>query len=67
MGSLRMIILELSFWVGVAGITATYILTAMNGLVGWYDPSGRLAAKSIADAYADLSVRAVQPPQGARP
>jgi AcrR family transcriptional regulator len=47
-------------------LTATYILTALNGLVGWYDPKGRLAAKSIADAYADLSVRAVQPPPGGR-
>jgi TetR/AcrR family transcriptional regulator, cholesterol catabolism regulator len=48
-------------------LTATYILTALNGLVGWYDPTGRLSAKSIADAYADLSVRAVQPPPGGRP
>ena len=48
-------------------LTATYILTALNGLVGWYDPKGRLSAKAIADAYADLSVRAVQPPPGGRP
>jgi hypothetical protein len=48
-------------------LTATYILTALNGLVGWYDPKGRLNAKAIADAYADLSVRAVQPPSGGRP
>jgi TetR/AcrR family transcriptional regulator, cholesterol catabolism regulator len=48
-------------------LTATYILTALNGLVGWYDPKGRLAARTIADAYADLSVRAVQPPPGGRP
>lgn len=47
-------------------LTATYILTALNGLVGWYDPKGRLPAKTIADAYADLSVRAVQPPPGGR-
>jgi len=45
-------------------LTATYILTALNGLVSWYDPKGRLTAKAIADAYADLSVRAVQPPPG---
>lgn len=48
-------------------LTATYILTALNGLVGWYDPKGRLSAKAIADAYADLSVRAVQHPAGGRP
>jgi len=47
-------------------LTATYILTALNGLVGWYDPKGRLPARAIADAYADLSVRAVQP-SGVRP
>ena len=43
-------------------LTATYILTALNGLVTWYRPDGRLPARAIADAYADLSVRAVQPP-----
>jgi AcrR family transcriptional regulator len=48
-------------------LTATYILTALNGLVGWYDPKGRLTAKAIADAYADLSVRAVQLPPGGQP
>src|SRR5262245_31552079 len=48
-------------------LTATYILTALNGLVGWYDPKGRLSANTIADAYADPSVRAVQHPAGGRP
>ena len=41
-------------------ITAAYILTALNGLVTWYRPDGRLPARAIADAYADLSLRAVQ-------
>jgi AcrR family transcriptional regulator len=45
-------------------LTATYILTALNGLVSWYSPSGRLSPRTIAEAYADLSVRAVQPPGG---
>jgi AcrR family transcriptional regulator len=40
--------------------TAAYILTALNGLVGWYKPDGRLSARAIADAYADLTLRAVQ-------
>lgn len=43
--------------------TAAYILTALNGLVSWYRPAGRLTARTIADAYADLSLRAVQAPR----
>ena len=42
------------------GIAAAYILTALNGLVTWYRPDGRLSVNEIADAYADLSLRAVQ-------
>jgi AcrR family transcriptional regulator len=41
-------------------LTAAYILTALNGLVAWYRPDGRLSARDIADAYADLTLRAVQ-------
>jgi AcrR family transcriptional regulator len=47
-------------------VTAAYILTALNGLVSWYRPKGRLAARDIADAYADLTLRAVQA-HGGRP
>jgi len=43
-----------------AAVAAAYILTALNGLVGWYHPDGRLPARAIADIYADLSLRAVQ-------
>jgi AcrR family transcriptional regulator len=43
-----------------ADVAATYILTALNGLVSWYRPGGRLSARAIADSYADLSLRAVQ-------
>ena len=43
-----------------AALTAAYILTALNGLVTWYKPKGRLSARDIADAYADLTLRAVQ-------
>jgi AcrR family transcriptional regulator len=43
--------------------TAAYILTALNGLVSWYQPTGRLTARVIADAFADLSLRAVQAPR----
>lgn len=41
--------------------TAAFILTALNGLVAWYRPSGRLSPSAIADRYADLALRAVQP------
>jgi AcrR family transcriptional regulator len=41
-------------------VTAAYILSALNGLVGWYRPDGRMSARQIADTYADLSLRAVQ-------
>ena len=47
-------------------VTAAYILSALNGLVAWYRPSGRLPARVIAEAYADLSLRAVQA-YGVRP
>ena len=47
-------------------ITAAYILSAVNGLVAWYRPDGRLSAAAIAEAYADLSLRAVQA-HGVRP
>jgi AcrR family transcriptional regulator len=45
-------------------LTAAYILTALNGLVAWYRPDGRLSARTIADAFADLSLRAVRAPGG---
>jgi AcrR family transcriptional regulator len=47
-------------------LTAAYILSGVNGLVAWYRPDGRLSAGAIAEAYADLSLRAVQA-HGARP
>ena len=48
------------FQVQDAALASTYILTALNGLVSWYRPDGRLPARTIADLYADLSLRAVQ-------
>ena len=44
-------------------VTSAYILTALNGLVSWYKPDGRLSERAIADTYADLSLRAVQAPR----
>ena len=43
--------------------TAAYVLTALNGLVSWYRPDGRLPARVIGDAYADLTLRAIQVPR----
>lgn len=44
--------------------TAAYLLTALNGLVTWYEPGGRLSAATIAEQYADLSLRAVEAVRG---
>lgn len=41
-------------------LTTAFILSALNGLVAWYRPDGRLSAQAIAEAYADLASRAVQ-------
>jgi AcrR family transcriptional regulator len=43
--------------------TTAFVLTALNGLVGWYKPDGRLSARAIADTFADLALRAVQAPR----
>ncbi len=40
-------------------VGAAFILTALNGLVGWYRPDGRLSPDEIADAYSDLALRSV--------
>jgi AcrR family transcriptional regulator len=38
---------------------AAFILTALNGLVGWYRPDGRLDEIGIADAYARFALGTV--------
>jgi AcrR family transcriptional regulator len=43
--------------------TAAFILTALNGLVSWYRPEGRLRSAEVADLYADLAVRAATGPE----
>lgn len=40
-------------------VTAAFILTALNGLVAWYRHDGRVDPVALADAYADLVLRAV--------
>ena len=48
-------------------LAAAYLLSAINGLVAWYRPNGRVSAPAIAETYADLSLRAVQGHRTARP
>ncbi len=38
---------------------SAFLLTALNGLVAWYRPDGRLREAAIADAYAQLGLGAV--------
>jgi AcrR family transcriptional regulator len=52
-------IVDGSFAVVDAVAAAAFILTALNGLVAWYDPAGRLAVGDIADAYSAMALRAV--------
>ena len=42
-----------------SAVTAAFILTALNGLVAWYRPDGRIDPADLADSYADLVLRAV--------
>ncbi len=39
--------------------SAAFLLTALNGLVTWYRPEGRLRPAALAEAYADLALRSV--------
>ena len=39
-------------------LAATLILSALNGVAGWYRPTGALTAGQIADRYTDLLLRA---------
>jgi AcrR family transcriptional regulator len=41
-------------------VTAAFILTSLNGIATWYRPDGRVRPSDVADAYADLVVRAVR-------
>jgi hypothetical protein len=38
---------------------AAFVLTALNGIVTWYRPEGRLRPAALAEAYADLALRSV--------
>jgi AcrR family transcriptional regulator len=45
-------------------IAATLILSALNGIAGWYRADGALTAETIAEHYAELFTRALAPPGG---
>jgi len=40
-------------------LTAAWLLTALNGLVTWYRPDGRIAPETLAETYAELALRSV--------
>jgi AcrR family transcriptional regulator len=42
-----------------APLAATYLLTALNGIVTWYRPDGPLSPRAIAAEYVALSLRAL--------
>jgi AcrR family transcriptional regulator len=49
-------------------IAAAFILTALNGLVTWYRPDGRLQPAALAEVMADLALRTVlMPDEGEQP
>ena len=48
-------------------VAATWILSALNGIAGWYRPDGRLSAGEIGDQYAELVARALECRPGTDP
>jgi TetR/AcrR family transcriptional regulator, cholesterol catabolism regulator len=44
------------------GVATSTVLSALNGVAGWYDPSGRLSAGRIADHLVELTLRMVSNP-----
>jgi AcrR family transcriptional regulator len=40
-------------------LAAAYLLTALNGVVAWYRPDGRLRPTTLAEAYAAFALRSV--------
>ena len=41
-------------------LAATAILSALNGIPGWYRPGGRLTPERVADHYGDFALRMLQ-------
>jgi TetR/AcrR family transcriptional regulator, cholesterol catabolism regulator len=42
-----------------AALAADFILSALNGIPGWYRPDGRLSADRITDHFVDLALRSL--------
>jgi TetR/AcrR family transcriptional regulator, cholesterol catabolism regulator len=40
-------------------VVAAFLLTALNGIVTWYRPAGRLRPAALGDIYAELALRSV--------
>lgn len=40
-------------------LAATFLLTALNGIAGWYRSDGRLSADRIADHFVDFALRSL--------
>ena len=40
-------------------VSTTFVLTALNAIATWYDRDGYLSPAQLADAYADLALRAL--------
>jgi AcrR family transcriptional regulator len=47
-------------------VAAAFTLTALNGIVAWYQPAGRIGPTDLADLYADLALHAVLATDGRR-
>ena len=41
-------------------VAASYVLTALNGIVAWYRPAGRVNPAALVEIYTDLSRRVVR-------
>lgn len=42
-----------------ATLAGRFLLSALNGIAGWYHPGGPLSPDDVADRYADLAVRSL--------
>ena len=58
-GAIRAGVADGSFAEVDPDVAAAFVLTALNGLVTWYHPDGRLTGAAIADAYVALALRSV--------
>src|SRR3954453_5147951 len=48
-----------SFVMTDPSLAATFVLTALNGITGWYRPDGHVGPTQLGDVYADPAVRSL--------